>query len=592
MGSRRKEVDGVSTEHVYRAACTWVERALQRDDSLFTPGQPIWSRRWLRELRERFLDKPDDSSDNFEQKLSRQLAGCPPEVCQLMGEALYVYFLIVSKQNSASKERAINNVLGFSPTPVAIAPDLVGGLTPGILRPGPFYNTGRADQVGFLIELVQHWKEQGAAEREHLLHDSWAFKKFASQLRLRSVLLRDRPNSPRQQRAALLHLIFPDTFEPIVSVDHKRLITEEFAYFVTDPREDVDRRLAQIRRGLEAEKGREFDFYENNIRRMWDPSFQPSGATSQPDDNEAPEEEDTPPPEQPSLEELAEELLLDVAFLRRIEALLEDKGQVIFQGPPGTGKTYVARKLAVRLAGSAERVRLVQFHPSYAYEDFVQGFRPRLKNDQPGFELRDGPLLDMAKRARGNPDAKHFLVIDEINRGNLAKVFGELYFLLEYRDEPMQLQYSNAEFSLPDNLYIIGTMNTADRSIALVDLALRRRFHFVEFHPGEWPVQGLLRRWLSRNVPGIGWVAGVVDRANEKLSAGGDSEAAIGPSYFIKPGLTNEQVSLIWEHNVLPYVQEQLYGQPDRLAEFDLSTLRREVGGNSEADDAGGEQDG
>ena len=198
--------------------------------------------------------------------------------------------------------------------------------------------------------------------------------------------------------------------------------------------------------------------------------------------------EDVPPLEQPSMQELAEELLLDIGFLRRIETLLEDKRQVIFQGPPGTGKTYVARKLAVRLAGSPERVRLVQFHPSYAYEDFVQGFRPTLRNDQPGFKLEPGPLLDMAERARGNPGAKHFLVIDEINRGNLAKVFGELYFLLEYRDEPMQLQYSNAEFSLPDNLYIIGTMNTADRSIALVDLALRRRFHFVEFHPGKPPV--------------------------------------------------------------------------------------------------------
>ena len=114
-------------------------------------------------------------------------------------------------------------------------------------------------------------------------------------------------------------------------------------------------------------------------------------------------------------------------------------------------------------------------------------------------------------------------------------MFGELYFLLEYRDEPMQLQYSNTTISLPDNLYIIGTMNTADRSIALVDLALRRRFHFVEFHPGKWPVQGLLRRWLDRNAPGMQWVAGVVDRANERLHAGGDSEAAIGPSYFMRP---------------------------------------------------------
>ncbi|MDE2992515.1 MAG: AAA family ATPase [Chloroflexota bacterium] len=284
------------------------------------------------------------------------------------------------------------------------------------------------------------------------------------------------------------------------------------------------------------------------------------------------------------LETLADELLLDIGFLRRIEALLADKGQVIFQGPPGTGKTFVARKLAVRLAGSPERVRLVQFHPSYAYEDFVQGFRPALDGGAARFTLRDGPLLAMARRARNRPDAKHFLVIDEINRGNLAKVFGELYFLLEYRDEPMRLQYSESEFSLPDNLYIIGTMNTADRSIALVDLAFRRRFHFVEFHPGKWPVQGLLGRWLERNAPGMEWVAGVVDRANEELGED-NSEAAIGPSYFMKSDLTNEQVSLIWEHNVRPYVEEQLYGQRDRLAEFDLDALR------GEADGAGGEQD-
>ena len=286
------------------------------------------------------------------------------------------------------------------------------------------------------------------------------------------------------------------------------------------------------------------------------------------------------------LEELADELMLAPAFLRDIEKLLDDKRQVIFQGPPGTGKTFVARKLAARLAGSPERVRLVQFHPSYAYEDFVQGFRPKLINEQPGFELRPGPLLDMAERARREPGANYFLVIDEINRGNLAKVFGELYFLLEYRDEPMQLQYSESEFSLPDNLYIIGTMNTADRSIALVDLALRRRFHFVEFHPGEWPVQGLLRRWLREKAPGMEWVADVIDSANGKLGDD-NSEAAIGPSYFMKPGLTDEQVRLIWEHNVRPYIEEQLYGQRDRLAEFDLNTLQREVGGGAEAADAG-----
>ena len=156
------------------------------------------------------------------------------------------------------------------------------------------------------------------------------------------------------------------------------------------------------------------------------------------------------PPNGPDLQALADELLLPVEFLVENDALLKDKKQVIFQGPPGTGKTYVAQELALCLAGSEGRVTLVQLHPSYAYEDFVQGFRPTLKDGQAGFELRDGPLLRAAERARDEPDADHFLVIDEINRGNIAKVFGELYFLLEYRDREMTLQYSDEPFSLPE----------------------------------------------------------------------------------------------------------------------------------------------
>ena len=294
------------------------------------------------------------------------------------------------------------------------------------------------------------------------------------------------------------------------------------------------------------------------------------------------------PVPQTDLQSLAKELLLDVDALHKIGKLLDDKRQVIFQGPPGTGKTYVARKLAECLAGSADRVRLVQFHPSYAYEDFVQGFRPAIEGGTPGFALRNGPLLDAAKHARNDPDAKHFLIIDEINRGNLAKVFGELYFLLEYRDERIRLQYADAGelFALPANLYLIGTMNTADRSIALVDLALRRRFHFVEFHPEKPPVRGLLRRWLNEHASRMTWVAEVVDRANAKLD---DRQAAIGPSYFMKPDLGKEMVDLIWEHNVLPYIEERFYGEHERLDEFILDKLLDDVkpdGGDAESDES------
>ncbi len=280
------------------------------------------------------------------------------------------------------------------------------------------------------------------------------------------------------------------------------------------------------------------------------------------------------PSADPDLAALARDTYLTAEFLQEIVELLEDKKQVIFQGPPGTGKTYVAQALGECLAGSSSRVTLVQFHPSYAYEDFVQGFRPKQQhNGQPGFELQNGPLLRAASEAIEDPEEKHFLVIDEINRGNLAKVFGELYFLLEYRNKPMDLQYSNTSFSLPDNLYIIGTMNTADRSIALVDLALRRRFHFVEFHPDDEPVRGVLRQYLGTKAPGMNWVANVVERANEILKE--DRDAAIGPSYFMKDNLTEDSVQRIWRHNVLPYLKELLYGRDEELKKFDLDALRR-----------------
>ena len=325
-----------------------------------------------------------------------------------------------------------------------------------------------------------------------------------------------------------------------------------------------------------------FDNQDQQIDRFrnlpfWRERF--GDATNGPESEQ--KDEDIPTP---SRQVLANDVYLPIGFLGEIETLLEEKLQVIFQGPPGTGKTYVAQKLAKHLAGSEERVTLVQLHPSYAYEDFVQGFRPTLVNGRPGFELRKGPLLRAAEQARKEPEARHFLVIDEINRGSLAKVFGELYFLLEYRDSEMTLQYSDEPFSLPSNLYIIGTMNTADRSIALVDLALRRRFYFVEFHPDDEPVKGVLRRWLEANAAkDMEWLADVVERVNKLLED--DRHAAIGPSYFMKPGLNDAKVKRIWKHSVLPYIEERRFGGDGVTEEFGLDKLRREVASGARGED-------
>ncbi|MCY4412498.1 MAG: AAA family ATPase [Caldilineaceae bacterium] len=278
------------------------------------------------------------------------------------------------------------------------------------------------------------------------------------------------------------------------------------------------------------------------------------------------------------LKALETELHLTSDFLTEIQDLLYSSRQVIFQGPPGTGKTYVAQELAECLAGGNENsVTLVQFHPSYAYEDFVRGFRPSVEGGPVGFELQDGPLLQAAEKARAgkevDPEAKHFLIIDEINRGNIAKVFGELYFLLEYRDRKISLQYQREPgetFSLPENLYIIGTMNTADRSIALVDLALRRRFYFIEFHPDDEPVKSVLRKWLGEGSE-LEWVADVVEEANRQLEE--YKHAAIGPSYFMKYGLRKEDVPRIWKHSVLPYIEELLFGDDTKIHQLQLKEL-------------------
>ncbi|MXZ92323.1 MAG: AAA domain-containing protein [Chloroflexi bacterium] len=481
MGSRRT---GNGVEKVYDAAQAWVERALRTDDSLFTPGKAIWTSRWLGELRERFLNRLDESDDNFYIKLQRQLEGSPSDVYQLMGEVLFVHLLIVTQggMKSASKEGRINQVLGWSPSPVYIPAPLADSLSPGIARLGPM--TIGQHLLAFIIEFAEQWKETSPEEQDRLLADPWAFKDRAENFNPRSVLLNSSTSGVSTQRRALYHLLFPDSFEGIVAANAKMKIANTFEGLVKGQTEDVDRKLQQIRRSLETNLNRGFDFFDPDIRRIWEngekPPFKISNRNSV-----SPVDHAT----------LANRLYLPAGFVEEIHALLEDKKQVIFQGPPGTGKTYVARKLAEHIAGSKERVTLVQFHPSYAYEDFVQGYRPDSSGDgQLKYELRKGPLLSAAERAADDESgAKHFLIIDEINRGNLAKVFGELYFLLEYRDEDIRLQYSDKSFRLPENLYIIGTMNTADRSIALVDLALRRRFYFVEFHPDKWPIQGLLR---------------------------------------------------------------------------------------------------
>nr|WP_246242276.1 AAA family ATPase [Flexivirga aerilata] len=295
-------------------------------------------------------------------------------------------------------------------------------------------------------------------------------------------------------------------------------------------------------------------------------------------------------PERDLIAEAAAELLVDEDFLREVHGLLEDKKQVIFYGPPGTGKTYLAQRLAAALQPDSTKRHVVQFHPSTSYEDFFEGFRPRLDADgQMVYELRKGPLAMLAEAAEADPTTPHIMLIDEINRANLPRVFGELLYLLEYRSQSVMTSYRPDEgFELPPNLYFIGTMNTADRSIALVDAALRRRFHFVPFMPHEGPMEGLLRRWLAAH-DGPVWVAGVVDAVNDELRrALRGPHLQIGHSHFMVEGLTDAALARIWTYSVYPFIEDQFYGREDVLRTFTWQSVLERHGPDARA--AEGEQ--
>lgn len=265
-------------------------------------------------------------------------------------------------------------------------------------------------------------------------------------------------------------------------------------------------------------------------------------------------------------------------WLQEVIDLLWDRRQVIFYGPPGTGKTYLAREIARHLT-PAENVKLVQFHPAYSYEDFFEGYRPGTPTDEGsvGFRLTPGPFRRLVDVAREDPSTPYVLIIDEINRANLAKVFGELYFLLEYRDETVDLLYTSGDeagFSLPDNVFIIGTMNTADRSIALVDAAMRRRFAFVHLHPSEPPTSGVLRSWLDRR----GKLVHIADLHEALNSLIDDPDFKIGPSYFMRPEVHRDDAGLerMWRTAILPLLEEHHYGEGlDVSARYGLDAVRK-----------------
>ena len=286
-----------------------------------------------------------------------------------------------------------------------------------------------------------------------------------------------------------------------------------------------------------------------------------------------PEEVD-PPPTYP-LSQLVEDTYLPEELFLELEELLQEKPQAIFYGPPGTGKTYVAKRFAKYLtAKTGGQIRTVQFHPSYAYEEFIEGIRPQ-SGDDGGlrYPVEAGLFVQFCEVARANSEQSHVLIVDEINRGNLPRIFGELMLLLEYRGEgdKVMLPYSKKPFSIPRNLFILGTMNTADRSIAMVDHALRRRFHFLDLRPS---VDVLRQSLATAGQEEMLWLADLLERLNQQLEEDGvEWHLHVGHSHFMVPGIDEVRAERIWRYSILPTLQEYFYNAPDRLKRYDFETM-------------------
>ena len=267
----------------------------------------------------------------------------------------------------------------------------------------------------------------------------------------------------------------------------------------------------------------------------------------------------------PTKKEVLKEIFLKEEKFDQICSLLENskKKQLIFQGPPGTGKTFVAQKIALYLTQSEDRIETIQFHPSYSYEDFIEGYRPK----DGKFVLEAGIFKLFCERAKEDGDKKYILIIDEINRGNLSKIFGELLYLLEYRDKKAKLTYSQEKFSIPENIYIVGTMNTADRSLAIMDYALRRRFYFVDIKCET----KRLEEWLNENGCKLeaSELIGVIENMNKQIEEEMHSkDFAIGHSYFMREDLDSDKLEEVMDFGVKPLLKEYFFDKEEKVEEI------------------------
>jgi hypothetical protein len=266
-----------------------------------------------------------------------------------------------------------------------------------------------------------------------------------------------------------------------------------------------------------------------------------------------------------SLENLEKDTLVKSEVFEEWVMMLKHKNQMILFGPAGTGKTFVAEKFAKYLVSSTGgEYQKIQFHPSYSYEDFVEGIKPTVKDGIITYDVEPGIFKEICDTANKNPGKYYALIIDEINRGQTSRIFGELVNALEYRGNPILLPYSKMHLVIPQNLIVIGTMNSTDRSIAFMDYAIRRRFAFYKLEPSV----PILTEWYKNRTIKINLnlIIKLFTDLNSLIKGSLGDEFMIGHSYYMFDGLSKENLKLLWKYTVRPLVEEYFFNNSEKVS--------------------------
>ena len=567
------------TPQVLNSAEEWRTRCLTGNGSLFADGN-LWTPENIAELKELFVGNPIVGDRTFYDKLSEQIDGASPQVVQLASETLWLLLLFVYERTfkAANKRGRILDIWNRSGVPSPPSPHLDEDVLRGLANPGTAFMTGIWAEYGFLLRLMEAWKGLRVEEQSSLLSGKpWELGDWVSNVEGSDV---------RAFRHMFLYFLYPAHYERICSRTAKKKIYAAFSsllssaddsYDLSPSPTSLDQSIYRIRALLQIEHGtEELDFYREPVEALW----REPAKKKPPKKGETVEKKKVVRDKPFSMEEAVEDLFLDLESVEQILSVWRRKKNLIIQGPPGVGKTFAAHRLAHALMGveASNCVEFIQFHQSYSYEDFIQGYRPT----EGGFQLKDGSFYSFCRLARMNPDVEHVFIIDEINRGNLSKVFGETMMLIEADKRgpdwgiPLAYGAGDQKFSVPENIYLLGLMNTADRSLAVVDYALRRRFGFFELTPrfGSEKFRAHMQsRGVSDNL--VSLLEGRIGSLNDEI-AGDQSNLGrgfcIGHSYFCAPKdellSEHEWYRQIIETEVIPLLEEYWFDAPSKVEDW------------------------